>query len=66
MPVFFTGFATHGSKELNEIGWNEIHKDDLPYKYEGMEIDNEWKMRKLPELRRMKIWDALYHEGGLY
>ncbi|XP_063709088.1 uncharacterized protein LOC134837636 [Culicoides brevitarsis] len=63
---FYVGFAIHGSQKMQEIGWNEVKKEDLPYNYEGMEIDQEWRMQKMPELSRMPVWDDLFQKSDLY
>lgn len=66
MVDLFTGFAIKGSEKMRELGWTEVQKDDLLYKYKGMDINDEWKMQKMNELTRMNGWDALYQEGDLY
>lgn len=66
MVELFSGFAIKGRDMMTEIGWSEVRQENLPYGYKSMEIDNEWKMKETPELKRMNAWDALYQEGNLY
>uniref|UniRef100_A0A336M9J9 Carboxylic ester hydrolase n=1 Tax=Culicoides sonorensis TaxID=179676 RepID=A0A336M9J9_CULSO len=58
----FTGFAVMGSKKLDELKWNEVEKEQLPYEYKCMEIDDEWIMKTLPEMKRIKNYDSIYEE----
>lgn len=62
----FTGFAEIGSDKLQKLEWNDVRKEELPYEYKCMQIDNEWKTTKLPEFHRIKVWDSIYEEGELY
>lgn len=60
MVDLFTGFAEKSSEKMKELGWDEVRKEHLPYEYECMQIDKEWKMTKLDEIHRMKVWDSVY------
>lgn len=56
----YVDFATKGSSALDEYGWECINKNDLPYEYKCMEISEDWKMTKAPELSRMQTWDSMF------
>lgn len=68
MVDFITGFAKEGSLYCDKISWNAIAKEDLPYNYKALHInDSKWKIEKLKEIvERMPTWDSLYPEGMLY
>lgn len=66
MVNLFTGFATNGSDTMKKLKWNDVKKVELPYDYKCMHIDNEWKMTKLPEFHRIKVWDSIYPKNDLY
>lgn len=66
MVDLFTGFAKNGSDALKEYAWQEVQKDELPHEYKCMQIHKEWKMTKLPEIHRLKVWDSIYEDGELY
>uniref|UniRef100_A0A336K527 Carboxylic ester hydrolase n=1 Tax=Culicoides sonorensis TaxID=179676 RepID=A0A336K527_CULSO len=66
MVDLFTGFAIIGSKKLKELDWEEVLNHELPYQYKCLEINDEWKMKIIPEIERIKVWDAIYPEQELY
>lgn len=58
----FVDFATKGSEGLVKLGWEDVKKCDLSYNYKSMEINNEWKMIKAPELSRMQVLNSILDE----
>lgn len=56
----FVDFATKGPEGLNQLGWEDVKKSELPCNYKSMEINDEWKMTKAPELSRMQAWNSIF------
>lgn len=67
MVPLFTGFAKNGGASFKDIQFKPIQKSQLPHNYQGLLIEKDgWKMERLPELERTKVWDTIYPKGTLF